>query len=227
MSMVRELRENFELHIAKPLLRGISHLAAFFVSLLSGVVLALQATAVASLIAALVYATGLSLALGTSALYHRVRWSPRGRRIAQKLDHSMIFVLVGSTYTPIILLGLNGDWRLWGMIAVWVTASGGIIMRLAIPNLPRAAMVAAYMGCGWAAVALMPQLHHSLSPAAFALLVAGGLLYAAGGFIYLFKRPNPFPRVFGFHEVFHAFVIAAATCHYLAVFDTITRHINS
>ncbi|MBC7643899.1 MAG: hemolysin III family protein, partial [Thermoleophilia bacterium] len=203
------------------------HLGGFFVSLVSGVVLALQATAVASLGAALVYATGLSLALGTSAMYHRVRWSPRGRRIAQKLDHSMIFVLVGSTYTPIILLGLHGDWRLWGMIAVWVTASGGVIMRLAIPNLPRAALVAAYMGCGWAAVVLMPQLHHTLSSSSYSLLVTGGVLYAVGGFIYLFKRPNPFPRVFGFHEVFHVFVLAAATCHYLAVFDTISGHINN
>jgi hemolysin III len=225
--MVNDLRENFESHIGKPLLRGVSHVVAFVVSLFSGVLLALQATAVASLVAALVYAAGLSLALGTSALYHRVRWSPRGRRMAQKLDHSMIFVLVASTYTPILVLGTHGGWRLWGLIAVWVMASGGVIMRLAIPDLPRAALVAAYLGTGWAAVALLPRLHQSLSPEAFALLVTGGLLYAVGAFIYLFKRPNPFPRVFGFHEVFHVFVIAAATCHYLAVFDTLTRQMHN
>lgn len=224
--MVHELRTNIEERITKPLLRGVSHLVAFFASLLSGLVLALQATAVISLVSALIYAAGLTLALGTSAAFHRIRWSPRANRIVQRLDHSMIFVLVASTYTPIILLGMRGDWRIGGMVAVWVLASIGIIMRLAIPDLPRSVLVAAYLSIGWTAVALLPQLMHSLTPTSFGLLLAGGILYSFGAVVYLFRRPNPFPRVFGFHEVFHAFVIAAAACHYAAVYTTVTHHLH-
>jgi hemolysin III len=236
--MVNELRDELanlredmaqavDHYVRKPLLRGISHLVAFIASIGTGLVLVLQASAAAQFVASIVYTGGLTLALGTSALYHRVRWSERGGRFVQKLDHSMIFVLIASSYTPILLLSLDGGWRVWTMVAVWVIASAGIIMRLVITNLPRLALVSSYIGMGWVAIILMPKLAHTMTPSSFTLLCIGGGLYTIGGIVYLFKRPDPLPRVFGFHEVFHAFVVAAAACHYAAIWPLVSHRIGA
>jgi hemolysin III len=211
--------------VTRPLLRGVSHLVAFVLSIGTGVVLMLQSTAAVQWVASSVFGAGLTLALGTSALYHRVRWSERAHRILRGMDHSMIFVLVASTYTPILLLSLHGGWRVWSMVAVWVIATAGIIVRLTVRNLPRAVLVATYLGIGWTAVLLLPKLAYTLTGPSLVLLIVGGLLYTVGGVVFLLRRPDPVPRVFGFHEVFHAFVIAAASCHYAAVWPLVARRI--
>ncbi len=211
----------FETYLARPLLRGISHLFGFFTAIGAVLALALQAGAALQLVASLIYGAGLALALGTSALYHRIKWRPKAYRRIRKLDHSMIYVLIASSCTPFALLALDGTWRIAALVFMWGLAVAGITLRWTFENQPRWLLVATYIGMGWAAVTLLPALSR-MSPAAVTLTIVGGVLYTVGGLIYLFQRPNPLPRWFGFHEVFHALVVAAATCHFLAVWPLVT-----
>lgn len=210
-----------EAYLARPVLRGISHLLGFFTAIGAVVALALQAGAAIQLVASLIYGAGLALALGTSALYHRIRWRPRAYYRIRNLDHSMIFVLIASSSTPFALLALEGGWRIAALVMMWTLAAAGITLRWSFKHQPRWLMVASYIAVGWAAVAMLPALRE-MSNEAFALTVVGGALYTLGALIYLLQRPNPLPRIFGYHEVFHAFVIAAATCHFLAVWPLVT-----
>jgi hemolysin III len=211
----------WEAYLARPLLRGISHLLACATALVAGCVLVIQSGAPLQLVASLVYGLGLTSALGTSALYHRIRWRPRAYRRIRALDHSMIFVLIASSCTPFALLALHGPWRVIVVAGIWTLAAIGITMRWLVEHQPRWLRVGTYVGMGWAGLAMLPALLH-YSPSTVALTIAGGALYTMGGLVYLFKRPNPVPRWFGFHEVFHAFVVAAATCHFVAVWPLIT-----
>lgn len=211
---------------SRPILRGISHLVGFFASLVSGTFLVLAATAAAQLVASIIYGAGLALALGTSAAYHRIRWSKRLHPIIARIDHSMIFVLVASSFTPFLLLRLNGAWRLWSLIGIWSIAAIGITLRLIFPSLPRVLLVGLYLTMGWSAAALFPQLYGKLPTSSMTLLIVGGGLYSLGALVYLFKRPDPLPKIFGFHEIFHALVIAAATCHYAAIWPLVTHQIS-
>jgi hemolysin III len=211
-----------EAYLARPLLRGVSHLLGFFTAIGAVLALALSAGAAIQLVASLIYGTGLAAALGTSAMYHRIRWRPRAYRVVRKLDHSMIYVLIASSMTPFALLALHGSWRVTVVIGIWALAAIGVAVRLLVDNQPRWFMVTTYIVMGWASLALLPALRE-LSPNGVVLVGAAGLLYTIGGFIYLFQRPNPLPRWFGFHEVFHALVVAAATCHFLAVWPLVTH----
>lgn len=210
-----------ELYLARPVLRGVSHLVGFFTAIGASLALVLQAGAALQLVASLVYGAGLALALGTSALYHRVQWRPAAYRRIRKLDHSMIYVLIASSATPFALLAVDGEWRVVALVGMWGLALLGILLRWLVEHQPRWLQVATYIGMGWATVAMLPALEE-LSTTALVLTVIGGVLYTVGGLVYLFRRPNPLPRVFGFHEVFHALVIAAATCHFLAVWPLVT-----
>lgn len=216
----------FETYLARPVLRGISHLVGFFAAIGAGLALVLQAGAAVQIVASLVYGTGLALALGTSALYHRIKWRPTAYRRIRKLDHSMIYVLIASSCTPIALIATDGAWRVAVLVGIWSLAAVGIAMRWLIENQPRWMLVATYIGMGWSGIALFPALQRT-SDAAFALALVAGVLYTIGGFVYLVQRPNPIPRWFGFHEVFHALVIAAATCHFLAVWPLVTGPLPS
>lgn len=210
-----------EHYLARPLLRGMSHLLGFFTAIGAVLALAIQAGAALQLVASLIYGAGLALALGTSALYHRIKWTPTAYRRIRKLDHSMIYVLIASTCTPFALLALEGTWRVAVVAGIWTLAAAGISLRWLVEHQPRWLQVGTYIGMGWAGVTLLPALDR-MSPTASILTITGGVLYTIGGFVYLFQRPNPLPRVFGFHEVFHAFVVAAATCHFLAVWPLVT-----
>lgn len=208
-------------YLARPLLRGVSHLIAFITAIGASLVLVLQAGAALQLVASIVYGAGLALALGTSALYHRIRWRPKAYHRIRKLDHSMIYVLIASSSTPFALVLLDGTWRVAVLVLMWSLAALGIGLRLLVDSLPRWVQVATYFAMGWAALSLLPALDR-MSPSTIVLAVIGGLLYTVGGFVYLFQRPDPLPRIFGFHEVFHALVVAAATCHFLAVWPVLT-----
>jgi hemolysin III len=203
---------------AKPKLRGVSHQWAFFVSIFTGAVLILLAPNGEAMMAASIYAVSVMALFGTSALYHRINWrSLSARRWMRRLDHSMIFVLIAGTYTPFALLALDGAVATAILIVVWSGAAAGVVLQLCWVDAPRLLSAIVYVAMGWVALAAFPQMIDKIGITGTALVAAGGLLYSVGAGIYAFKRPNPVPKVFGYHEVFHALVIAAAALHYAVV----------
>ena len=201
----------------KPRLRGVLHQYAFFVSIAAGATLIALAPDGRARVAAAIYAFAVSGLLGTSALYHRVTWRPRARAWMRRLDHSMIFVLIAGTYTPFSLLALHGTLARAILVVVWAGAFGGVVLKLVWINAPKWLSAAVYVALGWVAVVAMPALADAIGPLAVALIVLGGLLYTAGAVIYASQRPNPAPAVFGYHEVFHTLVLAAAAAHFAVV----------
>jgi hemolysin III len=201
----------------KPRLRGVSHQYAFFVSVACGVGLILAASGGRARVAAAIYAGAVSALLGTSALYHRVTWRPTARRWMKRLDHSMIFVLIAGTYTPVALIALSGSLAHAILIAVWVGAAAGVVFELAWIDAPKWLFAAVYLALGWVSVAVFGELPAAIGWLGFAGLALGGLLYTIGAVVYATERPNPFPKVFGYHEIFHALVIVAAGLHYAVI----------
>jgi hemolysin III len=197
----------------RPFLRGRLHEAAFWMSVAAGPALVVAAPA-GHRAAVAVYAVTLAALLGTSALYHRITWQPRARLVMRRLDHSMIFLLIAGTYTAVAPLALAPPASTRLLTAVWVLAVAGIAFSVAWPTAPKPVTAAIILAIGWVALAALPSLETGLPTAAFALLIAGGVAYSAGAIIYALKRPNPFPRVAGYHEVFHALVVLAAAAHY-------------
>ena len=201
----------------RPRLRGVSHQYAFFVSLILGGVLVAIADGAGRRAAAGVFAVALATMFGVSALYHRVSWEPRARRLMRRLDHAAIYLLIAGTYTPFALLALDGAWRWTILPLVWGGALVAIALKLAWTEAPKWLSAAIGIGLGWVGVVALPQLWSHAGPAGVALLALGGVLYTAGAVVYARERPDPVPAVFGYHEVFHAFVVAAAACQYAAV----------
>jgi hemolysin III len=201
----------------RPTWRGWLHAWAFVVSLATGTVLVALADGSTARWATAVYAATVSLLFGTSALYHRVTWSPRMHVVMKRLDHSMIFVFIAGTYTPFSLLVLptRTAWILLGF--AWGAALIGITIRMAWLRSPRWLNVPLYAGVGWIALVILPDLLRHGGVTLFLLLLAGGLLYSVGAVVYALRRPDPVPAVFGYHEVFHACTLVAAVCHYVAV----------
>lgn len=202
----------------KPRLRGVSHEWAFFCSLGFGVALILLADTPKATLAVAIYAVSLSALFGTSALYHRVEWRrPNVRRWMRRLDHSMIFLLIAGTYTPFALLVLDGALATAILAVVWAGAIAGAVFELIWIDHPKWASAILYVSLGWVAVVAFPALWSSLGAGGAMLVVAGGVLYTAGAVVYATQRPNPNPAIFGYHEIFHLFVIAAAVAHFAAV----------
>jgi hemolysin III len=201
----------------KPRLRGVLHQYAFFVSLASGTVLVLLAATTRASVAVAVYAASVSALFGVSALYHRISWTTPARRRMRRLDHSMIFLLIAGTYTPVGLLVLEGTLATVVLAIVWGGAVAGIVLELAWTTAPRWLGGTVYLALGWVAVVAMPQLFARLGVAGGLLIVAGGLVYSAGAAVYALRRPDPVPLVFGYHEVFHLLVIAGVAAHFLAI----------
>jgi hemolysin III len=207
----------------KPRLRGVLHEAAFAISLVTGTVLICLADGTRERVAVAVYAGSVALLFGTSAAYHRGSWSPRAYDVMARLDHSMIFVLIAGSYTPFALLLLHGaqQWVVLGV--VWGGAAVGVLLRNVVRRQPRWLFVGLYLALGWVAVGLMPAVLRRGGVAVLVLLAVGGLFYTAGAVIYALRRPNPSPRWFGFHEVFHALTLLAFITHYAAVSITTYR----
>jgi hemolysin III len=165
-----------------------------------------------------VYAAALAAMFGTSAVYHRVDWrTPARRAWARRLDHSTIFVFIAGTYTPFALLAFEGATAVGLLAAVWCAAVFGLAVSLCWIDAPTWAVTAAYLLVGWAGVLSAPQLFSKLGIAAAVLVIVGGILYTAGAVIYALRRPDPVPAVFGYHELFHVLVIAAAAAQFVAV----------
>ncbi len=201
----------------KPKLRGVSHQYAFFVSLGCGAALILAASDGRARLAAGIYALAVSALLGTSALYHRVTWRPRARRWMRRLDHSMIFMLIAGTYTPVALLALKGSLATTILIVLWAGALGGVVFKLLWIDAPKWLFAAIYVALGLVSAAVFGELPGAIGWLGVAGLAAGGLLYVVGAIVYASGRPNPWPKVFGYHEIFHALVIVAAALQYAAI----------
>jgi hemolysin III len=202
-------------------MRGLLHAYAFFVALAAGTVLvSLAATrpGIAPVISCTIYSLTVCGLFGTSALYHRRVWSERGYQVMRRLDHSMIFVFIAGTYTPFCVLLLPGRTAAWLLAVVWVGALGGVAMKLIWPHAPRWASAPLYLGLGWVAIAVLPDILRHGGVTALVLLVAGGAAYSVGAVSYALRWPNPWPTVFGHHEFFHACTLVAAVCHHVAVY---------
>ena len=201
----------------KPRMRGRLHEIAFFVSIPAGVALVALADTGKARFAAAVFAVGLAGVFGASAAYHRVAWSASALRRMKRLDHSMIFVLIAGTYTPLCLLALNGVWGFAMLATVWAGAITGIVLKQVDIDGMRRLSGFLYIALGWVSIVILPQLFRNLSVTASVLVVAGGLLYTLGAIVFATKRPDPNPAVFGYHEIWHAFTAGAGLCHYAAV----------
>lgn len=203
--------------LTKPLLRGWLHLVCFFLAIPAAVILVTVAPSTNGRIGASVYAVGLVALFGVSGSYHRFRWSDARRRLMQKLDHGTIFVMIAGSYTPLCLLVLEG-WVRWAMLAVaWTGAAAGFVLSFTGGKVSRIAKGTLYIALGWASVLAAPQLWRNLSVAELGLIAVGGVLYTVGSVFLLTRWPDPFPRVFGYHEVWHAMVVVAVACHFAAI----------
>ncbi|MET7667559.1 PAQR family membrane homeostasis protein TrhA [Micromonospora luteifusca] len=207
--------------IGKPRMRGWLHTYAFFVALVCGIVLCSIAASLpgwAPLVSCLIYSLTVCGLFGTSALYHRRVWSERGYQVMRRMDHSMIFVFIAGTYTPLCVMLLAPRPATVMLALVWGGALAGVAIKVAWPHAPRWVSAPLYLALGWVAVAMLPQILHGGGVAALALLIAGGAMYSVGAVFYALRRPNPWPTVFGHHEFFHACTLLAALCHHIAIY---------
>lgn len=201
----------------RPIMRGTMHLVAALLAPFGLVLLLLIADSPRAYVGASIFAATLIALYATSAGYHLVPWPPRLRRIVARVDHSMIFALIAGTYTPFCLLVLGNSWGISMLAVVWSLAGAGILMVVLWPSAPRWLGVALYMGLGWLAIARGPAIVDDLDVGPLALLALGGAFYTVGALVYALRRPNPFPKVFGFHEIFHVFVIAGSAVHFTLI----------
>ncbi|WP_460856515.1 PAQR family membrane homeostasis protein TrhA [Nocardiopsis coralliicola] len=205
------------LEAVKPKLRGWLHLGTAPLALAAGIVLiALAPTGPARAVSA-VYALTSVLLFSTSAVYHVGRWSKKAVAVLRRMDHANIYLIIAGTYTPFVALVLDGALRTAMMALIWGGALAGVLFKVFWVGAPRWLSTGLYLAIGWVAVLFIPDLVTGTHPATWILILAGGLLYSAGAVVYGLKRPDPAPRWFGFHEVFHSLTIAAYVCHYIAV----------
>lgn len=201
----------------KPRLRGVSHQIGFFVAIAAGTWLIATASSGLAVAATAIYAITLAMMLGVSASYHRVNRPPMAERRWKRADHAMIFLFVAGTYTPICVLGIGGVPGMRLLVLVWVGAALGALRALLWVRAPRVIATAFYVALGWLMVAYWPHVRAALGPMPLTLILVGGILYTIGAFVYALRRPDPSPRWFGYHEVFHSFVIVACVCHFVGI----------
>lgn len=162
------------------------------------------------------YSIAITALFGVSALYHRVNWGPVGRRRLQKFDHVTIFFAIAATYTPVAVFALSAWAAKLVLILVWGGAFVGALLRVCFTQAPKWVVAGPYLLVGWCLLAVVGDAWHQLGVLGFILLLAGGLLYTAGAVVFAAQRPDPWPSMFGFHEIFHSLTIAAASLHYIA-----------
>ena len=206
-----------DVYYTKPVLRGWLHLLWFEASLVFGVLLLARVHGATRIAATAVYAASVSALFGVSALYHRGNWTAVWRQRLQRLDHAMIFFLIAGTATPAFLLAARGTFGLVCLIVLWTLTLTAAVIHMAWMNAPELVVGATFVGLGWMAGLALPGVWIHAGAAAAVLMLAGGLLYTAGAISYRRRRPDPYPSVFGYHEVFHTYVCAAAACQYVAI----------
>jgi hemolysin III len=201
----------------KPHLRGWLHAVTFPLAVAAGVVLFALSPTPETRVGSGIFAVSAMLLFGSSTLFHRGRWSPRTFDMLRRVDHASIFLLIAGTYTPFAVLLLDGDSQRLLLLLVWAGALGGIAFRVLWMGAPRWMYVPVYVAMGWAAVFWMGEFASTAGAGVLTLIITGGLLYSVGGLVYGFRRPNPLPRWFGFHEVFHTLTVIAFFSHYVGV----------
>ncbi len=205
-------------------MRGVLHAWAVPLAAVVGLVLMVLAENARARVGVAVWLVTMTALFAVSATYHRGRWRPQVKVWLQRVDHSMIFVFIAGSYTPLCLLLLDGS-KSWLVLAVtWGGAALGVVTRLAWHRAPRWLFVPMYLALGWVALTMLPDLARSAVFYENALIVAGGVLYTLGAVVFATRRPDPVPDVFGYHEVFHALTIAAATCHAVAIASVALGH---
>ncbi|ACY97901.1 PAQR family membrane homeostasis protein TrhA [Thermomonospora curvata] len=207
----------------KPKLRGWLHLGTFPLVLVAGMLLVALGPTPAARLCAAVYALTSAALFGVSATYHRGRWSPRVADWLRRFDHASIYLIIAGTYTPFAYLILEGATRAVVLSVVWGGAAAGVLFRVLWVRAPRWLYTALYLGLGWVAAFFVPQFLEGTGPLVAALVILGGVLYSVGGLVYGLRKPDPSPRWFGFHEVFHALTIAAYVLQYIAVSVVVYR----
>jgi hemolysin III len=204
----------------RPRMRGWLHLFAFFGSIVAAAVLIPLAFVEGARagVAVTVYCLTILGLFGVSALYHRRRWSPRAWKLMKRADHSMIFLFIAGTYTPFSRLAVPETTGWWMLGIVWAGALAGVALKMVWPTAPRWVGVPIYLALGWVSVFVLVDILTLVGVTVLVLMATGGVLYSVGAIAYAMKKPNPWPGTFGYHEVFHAMTIVAATCHYIAVY---------
>ena len=216
--MLRPVVKQPDVALAKPLLRGWSHAAAALVAI-AGLVALIVITRndPAKLVSMVIYGTALVLLFGVSATYHIVNWPPAVKDWLRRADHATIFVFIAATYTPLVFNVLSGWWRAGVLVAIWVCAVGGVAGAAPFLRTPRQLLAGLYVGMGWVAVVAFVPLTSALGWVAGLLIAFGGLQYSLGAAAYAFRKPRLWPRVFGYHELFHLAVISASVTFYVVV----------
>lgn len=200
-----------------PLLRGWLHALCFVAAVPAGVALVLGASSTSARVSATVYALGLCSLFGVSGLYHRRRWSMAARRRMQRIDHATIFVMIAGSYTPLCVVALGGSLGTAILVVAWLGAVAGAALSLVDVSQKPVLGLVGYIALGWVMVLALPQLANRVSAAGLVLILVGGVVYTVGGVVLGTRWPDPVPAVFGYHELWHLMVAAAALCHYLAI----------
>jgi hemolysin III len=206
----------------KPSMRGVLHQYGFFLALLAGPFLMMQGKTTQELWVLGIYVLTLLALLGTSALYHRLDWSPSNRQKMRKLDHTMIFVFIAGSYTPFGVLGFTSPRNTFVLSTLWVAVLLGFFVNMIWEHAPKWISATLYLGVGWLVAIMSPEfMEHTGSLSTF-LMLFGGVLYSIGAIFYATKRPNPIPNVFGYHEMFHSCVLLGALAHYFSIYTFIS-----
>lgn len=205
----------------KPRLRGVSHEIACYVAVVASAVLIAAAPSGLPTLAATVYGICLSALFAISAAYHRPTWQPQARQRMRRLDHAGIFFQIAGTYTPICLLAVGGEPGQRTFLLIWAGAALGVVKSLLWVHAPKPLTALLYVLLSWGAVSEWTVVSAAIGPQGVALLLVGGVLYTVGALVYAVRRPDPVPHVFGYHEVFHVLVVAAAACHFALVYRVV------
>jgi hemolysin III len=206
----------------RPRYRGVSHRFACYAALVAGLVLVVCARDATARVAGLVYAVLLATMFGVSATLHRADWPSELYGHLRRADHAAIFLCIAGTYTPFSVLGLGGEVGVKLLVLAWAVCGLGVVRAVMWPHAPRPVTSACFVAAGWVALAYLPELRAALDPTTFALIASGGAIFTIGAFIYLTRRPDPWPDVFGYHEVFHLVIIVGCAAHFAAVARLVT-----